>query len=198
MPESRPPGSGDLDPRETLRPLRRVRQVRQFTDEPVEPVALDAIADVGRWSGSSKNDQPWRFIVIRDEAILRAIHDAGVPQTRSLATATAGIAIVLPADATREVVNAYDDGRAAERMLIAANLLDLGAAIAWIRRDVRPAVEPLLGLPDGWMIRTILAIGHPTEAARQPKAAPGEARRPRGEAVFRERWPDAAARGDSG
>ena len=53
------------DPADTLRRLRRVRQVRQFTPEPVTDAALDAIVDVGRWSGSSRNSQPWRFIVLR-------------------------------------------------------------------------------------------------------------------------------------
>jgi len=87
------------------------------------------------------------------------------------------------------VSHAYDDGRAAERMLIAASLLGLGAAIAWILPDVRKAVGELLGLPDDWMVRTIVALGHPTAAAKRPKSAPGTARRPRSEAVFEERWP---------
>jgi hypothetical protein len=39
------------------------------------------------------------------------------------------------------------------------------------------------------MIRTIVAIGHPSDAARQPRAAPGKARLPREETVFYERWP---------
>ena len=45
-------------------------------------------------------------------------------------------------------------------------------------------------LPDDWTVRTIVAIGHPTAAANKPKAAPGEARLPREETVFSERWPD--------
>ena len=104
------------DPRAILRPLRRVRQVREFTAEPPSDAALDAMADVGRWSGSSRNEQPWRFLILRDEAVLRRIWEIGVPQTRALATATAGIAIVLP-ERGHELADAYDDGRAAERLL---------------------------------------------------------------------------------
>jgi nitroreductase len=176
-------------PRDTVRPLLRTRQVREFTAEPLTEAELDAIVDAGRWSGSSQNQQPWRFIVIRDVAALRAFHDLGLPQTRSLKTATAAVAIVLPAQRERLVSDAYDDGRAAERMLIAANMLGLGGGIAWIRFDVLDAVRGILGLPDDLMVRTILALGHPTEAALRPKSKPGEARRPRNEAVFEERWP---------
>ena len=55
----------------------------------------------------------------------------GVPQTRSLLTAPAAIAIVLGGD-EGDVEHAYDEGRAAERLLIAAGLLGLAAGVAWI------------------------------------------------------------------
>jgi nitroreductase len=186
-----PPFGGDpaVSARDRVRPLIRVRQIREFTTEAVAPDLLDAIVDVARWSGSSRNVQPWRFIVIREPATLRRIGEAGMPQTRSFNTAAAGIAITLPAEPGRDVSDAYDDGRAAERVLIAASLLGLGAAIAWIRPDVRAIIDDVLQLPDERFVRTIMAIGHPTEAARRPKSAPGMARLPRQEVVFEERWP---------
>ncbi len=175
-------------PADRLRPLLRTRQVRQFTAEPVDRPALDAIADVARWSGSSQNTQPWRFIVATDQDVLRRLAQVGMPQTRSLQTAVAAIAIVLPADSGHELGDAYDDGRAAERILIAAGLLDLGAGIAWVRPDVRQAVGDIFGLPADRFIRTIIALGHPSQAALRPKTPPGEARLPRGETIFEERW----------
>ena len=85
--------------------------------------------------------------------------------------------------------DAYDDGRAAERLLIAASMLGLGAGIQWIRDDVLDAARDLLGLPPDRRVRTIIALGHPTEAASRPKAARGEARLPRDQAIYRDRWP---------
>jgi nitroreductase len=173
-----------------IRPLLGARQTREFTDAPVEPDALDALVDAARWSGSSKNSQPWRFIVIRDPATIRALADSDMPHTRALPTATAAIAIVLPEQPGRGISHAYDEGRAAERILIAASQLGLGAGIAWIGKEARPAVAELLGLPDDRFVRTVVAIGHPSEAGRRPKSKPGEARLPRDETVFAERWPD--------
>lgn len=175
---------------ERVRPLLRTRQVRDFTDEPPTDAELEAITEVARWSGSSQNKQPWRFIVLRDPATLRAVADAGLPSTRALTTAPAAIAIVMPATQERQVSFAYDEARAAERMLIAAGLLDLAAGIAWVRPDARDTVRGLLGVPQDRMVRTVVAVGHPTAAARQPKSAPGQARRPREETVFAERWPE--------
>lgn len=182
-------GGVSTTPADRLRPLRQTRQVREFTDEPVERAALDAIADAARWSGSSSNTQPWRFIVVTDGAVLRRLAALGMPQTRSLQTATAAIAIVLPVDEGHQVGNAYDEGRAAERILIAAGMLDLGAGIAWILSRIRAEVGEVFGLPADRFIRTIVSLGHPSEAALQPKAAPGKARLPREETVFYERWP---------
>jgi len=175
-------------PANQVRPLLRVRQVRQFTDEPVDADAIEAIADAARWSGSSRNSQPWRFVIVREAAVLRSIAEAGLPQTRSLATATAAIAIAVPEEQGSAVSHAFDEGRAAERMLIAASFLELGAGIAWVRTDIRPVVTELLGLPVDRFVRTIIALGNPTDAAREPKSAPGEARLPRAETVFHERY----------
>src|SRR5688572_17170648 len=112
-------------PIDRVRPLLRVRQIREYTDEPVPAADLDAVADAARWAGSGRNSQPWRLIVIRDATSLRALAEAGQPQTRLLQTAPAAIAIVLPADEDHQVSYAFDEARAAERMLIAATLLEL-------------------------------------------------------------------------
>ncbi|MGZ8481079.1 MAG: nitroreductase family protein [Candidatus Limnocylindria bacterium] len=180
--------SADTSASDAVRPLLRVRQVREFTEEPVSVDALDAIADAARWSGSSTNSQPWRFVILRSTESLRAIAAAGMPQTRSLQSATGAVAVVLPEAKGKGISHAFDEGRAAERMLIAASFLDLGAAVAWILPDVRPVVGRLLQLPDDHFVRTIVAIGHPSAAARRPKSAKGKARLPREETVFYDRW----------
>ena len=178
------------DPAAELRPLLRTRQIREFTDEPVGEAELNALADVARWSGSSANTQPWRFIVIRDEATLRGIAQAGMPQTRSLRTAVAAIAIALPEEQGKAVSHAYDEGRAAERILVGATMLGLGAGVAWILAAARGTVSELLHIPGEWRVRTIVALGHPSEAALRPKSPAGKARKPRDEVVFSERWPE--------
>lgn len=174
---------------ERVRPLLRVRQAREFEDKPVSPEELDAIADAARWSGSSGNRQPWRFIVIREAATLQALGEPGLPDTRALYTAPAAIASVLPADPGRRLSDAYDDGRAAERMLIAASLLGLGAAINWLGGEARDTAARLLGLPEDRLARGVVAVGHPTAEAGRRKSPRGSARLPRSEVVFRERWP---------
>jgi nitroreductase len=175
------------DPSELVRPLVRVRQIRAFTNEPPTDAQLDAILDAARWTGSSGNSQPCRFVLIKDIETIRAVGEAGLSQTRPLLTAPAAIAVVLPAD-DREVSRAYDEGRAVERIMIASELVGLRSGITWIRREVAPVVAAALAVPGGWLVRTIVAIGHPTDDALAPKAEPGKGRLPRDEVVMHERW----------
>ncbi|HEY3522796.1 MAG TPA: nitroreductase family protein, partial [Candidatus Limnocylindrales bacterium] len=150
---------------------------------------LAAIVDAARWSGSSQNTQPWRFVVVRDPATLAAIAEAGLPQTRGLTSARAAIAVAMPVNESRQISLAYDEARATERMLVAATMLGLGAGISWLKGDGRRVAQERLGVPDGWQIRTLVQVGHPTAAGRAPKSRPGTARRPREETIFEEHWP---------
>lgn len=179
-------------PEDLLRPLRRVRQVRQFTDQPVAVEQLDAIVDVGRWSGSGMNRQPWRYIVIRDVERIRRLADMDMPHSRALVTAMGAIVVVVPSGGSA-VSHAFDEGRAAERMLIATYQLGLAGGLLWVSPDAREAVAGELGIPDGWMPRSVIAVGHAAPEALAPKSPPGQARLPRSRTVAEGRWSDELA-----
>lgn len=181
--------SAGVDPLEVVRPLIRVRQARAFTTKKLTRAELDAITEVARWSGSSRNEQPCRFIAIRDRELILKVAELGLPQTRGLPTAAAVVAIVVPEEPEREMSRAFDDGRAAERILIAAHMLGLGGGISRVRADVRPGIDKALKLPSNRSVRTLVGLGHPTEEALKSKSRPGQARLPREEVVFEECWP---------
>lgn len=181
-------------PLDAVQPLIHVRQLRDFTGKRVTNAEMEAITEVARWSGSSRNEQPCRFVALRDKKTIRAIADLGMPQTRGLPTANAAVAIIVPDEPERELSRAFDDGRAAERILIAANLLGLGGGISRVRPDVRDGINQLLNLPSNRSVRTIVAIGHPSDDALEPKSRPGKARLPREQVVYTECWPDPPAK----
>jgi nitroreductase len=173
--------SPDEDADTILRGLRRTRQIRQFTDEPVDEAALQSILEVARWTGSSQNSQPWTFIVVRDAETRRRIGEVA-PYARYVANAPLAIAIAMPG--TDPEAEAYDEGRVAERVLIAASALDLGAGIGWADGPEQQAtVSALLGVAPPAFVRTIVSVGHPTESALQKRSGPGTGRRPLAEFV---------------
>ena len=181
---------GGPTPMQLVKPLIRVRQIREFAGKRVTNAEMEAITEVARWSGSSRNEQPCRFIALRDKATIRQIAELGLPQTRGLPTANAAVAIIEPNEPEREPSRAFDDGRAAERILIAANLIGLGGGISRVRPDVRGGINEVLQLPANRSVRTIVAIGHPSADALEPKSRPGKARLPREQVIYKERWPE--------
>jgi nitroreductase len=164
--------------------LRTLRAVRSFEPRSVPEPAIDDILEVARWSGSASNQQEWQLVVVAEPATLEAIGE--VAQTAHyIARAPLAIAIVMPGE--RKVMDAFDEARIAERILLAAHAHGLGASIGWVG-DGEERAKELLGIPAARKLRTIISIGYPDEAGRRPKSAPGTARRPLGEIVHRERW----------
>jgi nitroreductase len=53
----------------TLKAIQDRRSVREFTTEPVSDHDLDLILEAARQAPSGENAQPWRFIVVKDEAM---------------------------------------------------------------------------------------------------------------------------------
>lgn len=167
------------------RVMRRLRAVHHFTEKAVADELLDEILAVARWSGSSQNRQPWRFVVIRDRGTLRQLAEL-VPNAPQVGRAPLAIAVVMPAD--RAVLHAYDEGRVTERILLAAAAQGLGASLGWVNQEAREAAARMLGIPHDRLLRSVVAIGHVDPAAERPRSAPGTARLPLEELVHRERW----------
>lgn len=168
-----------------LAALRAVRSVRDFRPDPVPEELIRPILEVARWTGSGMNRQPWTFVVVRERATLEAIARAS-PNAGHVAGAAVAIVIVM--DGVKPEVETFDEGRAAERILVAATALGLASAIGWITPGARPEVAGLLGVPEGRRVRTLVSLGYPGETAARTRSAPGTARRPLDEVVRRERF----------
>lgn len=168
-----------------LRVLRRTRQIRDFRPDPVPDDVLEQLLDVARWSGSSMNRQPWTFVVLRDRDRLAQLAQLA-PNAKHVGKAAVAVAIVMPGENVEQ--DAFDEARAAERILIAAEVLGLGAGIGWAMGSNRRAVADLLGVPAPAFVRTFISLGYPTESAAASKSAPGTARKPLADVVRHERF----------
>ena len=150
----------ETNAREVTRELRKVRQARLYEPRPVPDDALQELLEVARWTGSSRNTQPWRFIVITDREQLRRISQIRTP-INWVADAPLAIAIVLDGESLAS--EAFDEGRVSERLLIAARLLGLGGGTAWFGDEEQQAEgKRILGIPPERTARSVVVIGYPT------------------------------------
>lgn len=169
-----------------IKRLRAVRQIRQYAGEAVPGDVLAQILEVARWTGSSRNTQPWHFIVVTDRAVLAKL-GAIRAAINWAAAAPAGVVIVL--DGANPISEAYDEGRVTERILIAAQGLGYGGGVAWIGDDAQQAeAKRILGVPDERTVRSMVMVGRPTSTKDpRPNPRPG-GRKPLSEVASYERW----------
>lgn len=159
--------------------LRKVRTVRRFKQGDLPEAVIDDVVKVARWTGSASNTQPWEIVVVRDREKLEALAGAGGNVT-SLKYAAAGIIIALTTPAENVARTYFDEGRLAERIMLAAAAHGVGSGIAWFRDQGGPTAKKLLGIPDDRTVRTAIYLGYsadempsgrgPIENPRKPLA----------------------------
>jgi nitroreductase len=168
--------------------LRGLRAVRTFRPDPVPQEALDNILQVARWSGSASNRQAWSFLILRDRETLQKLAEISGPNAQHAAKAPLAIVLVLDGDPERVIHETYDDGRLAERIMLAADAYGLGSCIGWFRPEPMVAAKDLLGIPQEKLVRTIISIGYPDEEAQRARPKPAQARKPLRDLVHYDRY----------
>jgi nitroreductase len=172
---------------DTVEAVRTVRQIRQYAPDPVPDDVLRRLLRVARWTGSSKNTQPWHFVVITDRERLRALA-ALRPNINWLGGVPLAIAIVL--DGAAPLSEAYDEGRVAERILIAANSLGYGGGVGfWGDAPQQTEAKRILGIPDERTARSFVTIGKAI-SREDPRGLRRGGRKPTDEIVSYDRWGD--------
>jgi nitroreductase len=171
---------------ETWQAINTVRVVRRFDNRPVAAEHLDRILNAGRRAGSSKNEQRWVFIVVRDRDHLRELAAVG-PYAGHLSGAAVAVALVAPsATGARQNSVMWDLGRAAENMVLAAWELGVGSVPATVYDH--DLARRLLDLPREQQCNFLLSFGYPADPSvlTAPNRAGG--RLPLEDIVREERW----------
>jgi nitroreductase len=165
--------------------LRTLRAVRTFRPDPVPQEVIDDILAVARWSGSASNRQPWEIILVRERDTLRSLASVD-GYAGHLAGAALGIVLVMAGERAEQ--ETYDEGRLAERIMLAAYAHGVGSSIGWIVGQGRDVARELLGIPKHKVVRTTISLGYPDEQARRPRSGRGPARKPLDDIVHHERY----------
>ncbi len=164
--------------------IRSKRAVRKFSPHPLPEEIVTSILNAGRRSQSSKNEQVWQFIAIRDKAILKALSECG-EWAGHLAGAALGVAIVTP-DPSVKFQTLFDAGQAAAFMQLAAWELGVGSCIASIY-DTEKA-RRILGFPPEMELRFAVSFGYPADDAKLTAPPKKGGRKALEEVVRWDRW----------
>ncbi len=160
----------DANTRAFIHQMNHARQIRQYHPDPVPEELIQELLQIARWTGSSRNTQPWHFVVVNDKEILGQLSQLRTP-INWVADAPLGIAIVLEGKGGT-ASEAYDEGRVTERLMIGARVLGLGSGVAWFLEEEREAeAKRILGVPSERTLRSIVAIGFPI-TSKDPRPNP--------------------------
>jgi nitroreductase len=167
--------------------IRTKRAVRRFEARPLSEEHLSRILDAGRHAGSSKNQQLWDFVVVRDRALLSDLASVGT-YAGHLAGAAVAVALVTPQPPSPGAVRSimWDLGQAAQNMMLTAWELGVGSCPATVYKQ--PLVRRLLGLPADRRCRFLLSFGYPADRAALEAPPRAGGRKPLTSLVHDERW----------
>jgi nitroreductase len=170
---------------ETWDAIRSRRNVRDYQDRSLSAEQLDQILEAGRRTPSSRNWQPWDFVVVTDRQQLTEL--AGVwRHAGHVARSAATIALIGPVetDPDRRDWVQYDLGQATMSTMLTAADLGIGTGHASVADQDR--AREILGFPDGRFCAYLIALGYPADRPLRPLTRPS--RRPFDEVVHRGRW----------
>lgn len=174
---------------DTYRCILAKRDIRSFTDKSIAEEVLHKILNGGRMSGSSRNRQPWRFVVVRDRERLTSLARFG-RFAQHVATAGAAVAIVID-----DAGYAFDAGRCAQNMMLSG--WNFGVASCPATPHQQDEAKRFLEIPLGKTLPIILSFGYPRASGRGPiersalRILAGRGRQPLDSLVFWERYGNA-------
>ena len=152
--------------------IERRRSIREFTGEPVARELLHKIVRAGIWAPSGLNNQPWRFVLIRDKETGQRLATL-TKYAHIVREAPALIAVYLDQAAMYNPMKDYQSaGAAIQNMLLAAEELGLGAV--WLGQILQNSneVNALLKLDGTFELMAVLAIGYPRHRKQQSQRKP--------------------------
>ena len=145
---------------DTLDAIRTKRSVRRFTDQALTEETIQKILNAGRHAQSSKNDQPWTFILIQDKERLKALSECG---TYAGHIAGANFAVVLVDHHNWS----FDIGQAAAYMQLAAWDLGVSSCLAYF--GLQDKLKESLGIPAEASAEMGISFGYSAEEPRAVK-----------------------------
>ena len=170
---------------ETWDAITSRRNVREFAGRAIDASVLEQILEAGRRAPSSRNWQPWDFVVVTDREQLQELstvwrgggHVAYSAGTIALVTAA-------HADQRSRETAGYDLGQATMAMMIAAADHGIGTGHSAVGDQAK--AREILGVPDDHVVAYLLDLGYPAGRPLTPIKRPN--RRPFAEVVHTGRW----------
>jgi nitroreductase len=157
--------------------IRKRRSIRKFLENVVEDEKIGMLIEAALRSPSSRDLQPWEFIVVTDPDSLGELSRAKYDGSAFLRNAPLGIVVCANPDRSDTWIE--DASIASICIQLAAESLGLGSCWIQIRDRMHDTtktseeyISELLGIPKKLRIEAIIGIGYPGEK-KPPRSKDG-------------------------
>lgn len=147
--------------------LRNRRSIRKYTGQQIESEKLAILKEAVLRSPSSKNINPWEFIFVDDQSLIKQLKFCKPHGVTPLETAP--LAVVVCADETKNDVWIEDCSIASVLLQLTAQSLALGSCWIQVRNRMHSEkvsseeyIQQLLNIPKNYKVLCIVTIGYPT------------------------------------
>lgn len=150
---------------ELIEGLRTRRSIRSYQEKDVPDNVIEELLENARWAPSATNNQPWRFIIVKDKerkACLRGgLRDAVVSFSKHILEAPVVIVAWYEPSLLLKRFQVSDVSNAITYFLLAAHAKELGTCwIGWFSED---RVKTVLNLPKKAKVVALITLGYPKE-----------------------------------
>lgn len=154
--------------------LETRRSIRSYQDKEVPDQVLEELLELVRWAPSATNNQPWRFIIIKDEkrkASLRGgLRDALISFSNHILEAPVVVVAWYTPSRILKRYQVSDVSNAIMYLLLAAHAKGLGTCwIGWFSED---RVKEVVALPKKAKVVALITLGYPKEIPEPKKRKP--------------------------
>ncbi|MEW6376913.1 MAG: nitroreductase family protein [Thermodesulfobacteriota bacterium] len=143
-----------------IRAIRTRRSIRQFTKESVSDEILNQILESGLWAPSGKNNQPWKFAIVRDRTLKESLASL-THYGSTIENAPVCIAVFLDHSRVYDrVKDVQAIGACIQNMLLTIHSMGLGGV--WLGEILKnkEKVGELLGASKDLELMAVVAFGH--------------------------------------
>lgn len=143
--------------------IKTRRSIRKFTSKEVDQKTIEKIIEMGTWAPSGLNNQPWKFIIIKDKELKNKVSQQ-TRYSRIIQNAPVCIAVFLDnSQSYNRVKDIQAIGACIQNILLTIHALGLGGVWLGEILNKKEEVEKLLNVTSELELMAVIAFGYPAE-----------------------------------
>lgn len=137
--------------------IKSRRSIRNYKKEKIKDEDILKILEAGRWAPSASNNQPWRFIVVKDQELIKKIGDACKILTINSFVETSPLIVIIYSEKKHKWVD-LDCGMCAQNMMLEAHTLGIGSCFIGAYRENK--IKKIVNLTDEFNVIGLITFGY--------------------------------------